>query len=77
MLAVVTETWFKDGGPLEERREEVEKKMGLSMLTRNRDPNDNGVAYGGVALLWRGARASFKEVHIKSNKYEVLVGPGR
>ena len=51
--------------------------MGLSMLTRNRDPNDNRVAYGGVALLWRGARASFKEVHIKSNKYEVLVGPGR
>ena len=76
VIAVVTETWFREGPLLQERREEAEKMMGLHMHTRSRPLAENGVSYGGVALLWRGGRANFVKVPIKNNAYEVLAAAG-
>ena len=50
---------------------------GYGMLCRNRIPNQNGVAYGGVALVWREGRIDFKQVRVKNeDKFEVLVAAG-
>lgn len=48
------------------------------MLCRNRNVHaKNGVAYGGVALVWREAVGSFRLVELKNPKpFEVLVGAG-
>lgn len=74
--AVVTETWLRDGQGLREVEERLEEKDGLRIITRNRNPLANGVAYGGVAILWKIAKSTFVEVPIKNNCYEVLVGAG-
>ena len=51
-LAIVTETWLKDGRELEDLVEKLDLGYGLGMLTRNhRTPASNGVTYGGVAVL--------------------------
>lgn len=55
-LAVVTETWFKEGQSLEELKEKLLEESGIGMICLNREPNSNGVAYGGVAVLWKTSR---------------------
>ena len=47
---------------------------GLGILTRNREPLASGVAYGGVALLWKEGQVNFGDVPIKNEaRYEVLI----
>ena len=73
-IAVVTETWLRDGRELEDRREIMREEMGLHMIARNRGVLSNGVAYGGVAVVWREGNLSFKEVVVKNPAhYEVVV----
>lgn len=73
-VAVVTESWFKDGTELEDLRDRLLSGSGIGMLCRNRNPNPNGVAYGGVTLLWQAAKIDFKQVTIKNQDgFELLV----
>ena len=52
-LAVVSETWLAAGSGLERQAEDLLLGEGLRMYTLNRQPLDNGVAYGGVAIVLR------------------------
>ena len=53
-IAVVTETWFRDGNELSQDLADLENGTGIASLTRNRDPNPStGVAHGGVAILYK------------------------
>ena len=62
-IAVVTETWFKDGRKLDDDLSDLELGAGLACVTLNRDPNPaTGVAHGGVAVLSRKAVGSFKKI---------------
>ena len=76
-IVVVTETWLRKDcdlcqGPLELRETED-----LNIMTRCREAAANGVAYGGVAIVWRERDCSFKEVNVSNvDGYEVLVGAG-
>ena len=75
-MAVITESWLRDS-EVEGLEQELLLGAGLGLLVRNRDPNDNGVSYGGVALLWRVSRGNFKRLDIKNTEgYEVLAAAG-
>ena len=52
-VAVVTETWFRDWD-MEGVVSDLSLGAGVGMIHKNRDPcSSNGVAYGGVAVLWK------------------------
>ena len=72
-IAIVTETWLRDGSDLEKMAEDLSLGEGIGILTKNRDPNPNGVCYGGVAVLWKESLCNFKSVTCRNvNNYEVL-----
>ena len=74
--AVLTETWLQDR-QVESLREDLTLGSGLNILTRNRRPAENGVAYGGVAVVWREELGSFRLLEFKNPEcYEVLVAVG-
>ena len=76
-IAIVTESWLKDGIDLENLREELREASGTGLLCKNRPTNDIGVAYGGVSILWREGNVSFKEIPLKNpGSYEVLAAAG-
>ena len=57
--------------------EELSAGSGLSLVTLNRNPNDNGVCYGGVRIVWREAFGRFKGLEFKNpEKFEVLAVAG-
>ena len=76
-IAVVMETWMRGGEGLEGRKEDLELGAGVGMICRNRRIADNGVAYGGVAVVWRTGSCSMKEVGIGHSDHEVLVVAGK
>ena len=74
-MAVITETWLRDGAVLENRREAMREELGLDMIGRNREPLTSGVSYGGVAIVWKIGRLDFKKVPLKNpSKFELVVG---
>ena len=76
-LAIVTETWMKKGQAMTELEDELLLGNGLGIMARNREALSNGVAYGGVALVWKEALGSFREVELPNPQgYEVLVAAG-
>ena len=71
-VAVLTETWFGEETAAE-LSEDLSGGSGLSSLTLNRGPNERGVCYGGVAVVWREAFGAFKRVSLKNpDSFEVL-----
>ena len=52
-LAIVTETWMRDGEDLEDVRVDLSEGHGLDMICRNRPVGDNRLAHGGVAVLYK------------------------
>ena len=72
-VAIVTETWLRDEAA-EELAQELSLGSGLNVLTKNRAPLENGVAYGGVAIICREDLGRIEEVKIKNpQNFEVLV----
>ena len=71
-IAVVTETWLRDGEGLDEDIRELSDAAGLNMLYRNRRPNERG-----VAVIWRQANVDLKELKLVPADLEILtcVGP--
>ena len=60
---------------MDARREAMREDLSLELLTRNRDPLNNGVSYGGVAILWRMGGLSFRQVKLDNPwQFEILVG---
>ena len=72
-IAVVTETWLKDGPELDHDLADLELAAGISTLTLNRPPNLAGVAHGGVAVLHRKSMGNFKKIPVPNpDNFEVL-----
>ena len=76
-VAIITESWLKDGDELDNIRQDLSLVYGMGMLNKNRMPQPNGVAYGGVALVWKESACSFKQVNLKNkDDFECLVCVG-
>ena len=76
-FSVVTETWLSDGVLLDRDKDDLEHGAGLGLLHRNRPPNSRGVSHGGVAIIYRKAKMSLKELDIKNlDAYEVVAAIG-
>ena len=77
-IAIVTETWLRDGQALQDDMQDLSLGAGLGMICRNRSPARNGVTYGGVAIIWREAVCGFREVKTVRNSegFEVLIAAG-
>ena len=74
--AILTETWLNEGA-VKELAEELSLGSGIGMLTKNRQRCENGVTYGGVAVLWKESLGSFKEIEVKNpGRFEVLAAAG-
>ena len=72
-LAVVTETWFAEGGRLERETEDLLLGHGLRLQALNRDPLLSGVSYGGVALITRAISCKSTIMAFPNpEKFEVL-----
>ena len=72
----MTESWLRDS-EVHDLEQELSLGAGLGLLALNRQPNMNGVCYGGVALIWRQSRGNFKRQEVKNvDGYEVLVAAG-
>ena len=51
-LAIVSETWFANGERLKLETENLLLGHGLNMRCLNREPSINGLAHGGVAIIY-------------------------
>ena len=73
-LAIVTETWLRDGPDLEDDIDDLLHGSGIGLITLNREANGQGVAHGGVAIAFRAAVVSSKKIELLPNpeNYEVL-----
>lgn len=72
-FAVVTETWFSEDSRLELEAENLLLGSGISMLTKNRELTDRGIAHGGVAILARDNVTKMKVFDFGNpEKFEVL-----
>ena len=77
VLAIVTETWLKDGDGLQDDLDDLREGAGLEMLCRNRPVGERGVAHGGVAIVYNRDAVTMREVKIDSSDgFEILVGLG-
>ena len=75
-FAVITETWLRDDDA-DEMERTLKLGSGLGFLYINRRPNDNGVSYGGVALVWKESRGTFKRFSVRNpDGFEVLAAAG-
>ena len=77
-VAIVTETWLKEGPSLEQFKSDLELGANLCTLTLCREPNAvTGVAHGGVAIVNRKGFGKFKMIDFPNpNNYEVLPAVG-
>ena len=73
-IAVITETWLKDGPHLDQDLLDLERGAGIGSLTLNRDPNPSTrVAHGGVAIFFQSSVFSFKTFRFDNpHKFEIL-----
>ena len=72
-IAVITETWLKDGDALSEDLKDLEMGAGISSLVLNRAPNSRGVSHGGVGIFYKNTLGSFKKISLANpEKFEIL-----
>ena len=73
-LAIVTETWMRDGEELENVRDDLSEGHGLDMICRNRPVGDSGLAHGGVAVLYKKDLLNLKQIEIGNTEGFEVVG---
>ena len=72
-LAIVTETWLGSSEDHEQDIDDVLQSTGIQLITRNRPPTNSGVCYGGVAIAYRAASLTLKEIGFANpDSYEVI-----
>ena len=76
-FAVVTETWISDGATQGEDKQDLLLGAGLSLICRNRPPDQRGVSYGGVGLFFKEDQCNFKELRLDNpGNFEILPAIG-
>ena len=73
-LAIVTETWMRDGEDLEDVRVDLSEGHGLDMICRNRPVGDNRLAHGGVAVLYKKNLLNLKQIDVGNTEGFEIVG---
>ena len=74
-IGMIPETWLADSPSLGTDIDELRALTGLNLIYRNRDPNSNGVAHGGVAIVFREEACSMKEIKLDNpDNYEIVAG---
>ena len=78
-IAIITETWLKDGPELDQLCSDLELGAGLCTLSLNRAANPTtGVAHGGVAIITRKCAGKFKPFDFPNpDNFEVLCAVGQ
>ena len=72
---MVTETWLSDGDSMEEDVSNFVLGTGIGMIYRNREANDRGISYGGVAIVFKSDAVDMRKMdHPNPSNYEVLAG---
>ena len=72
-LGIVTETWLADGASLDKDVQDLANGAGLDMVCLNRDPNERGVAHGGVAVVSSRSSCTLKRVEMPNpGRFEIL-----
>ena len=73
-IAIVTETWFREGPELDIDLHELEMGTNIKAITLNRPPNQRtGVSHGGGAFFYRKSIGGFKKIKIDNpDSFEVL-----
>ena len=72
-VGVVTETWLAYGDSLEDDIRDFANGAGIGMLYRNRVANGNGVAHGGVAIVYETGCCTAKKIDIPNPEdFEVM-----
>ena len=72
-IAVVTETWLADGPSLDADIGDLIRGAGLGMACLNRQPNDRGVAHGGVAVVHSTSACTLTKLDMPNpGNFEVL-----
>ena len=78
-IAMVTESWLKDGQTLDRDVVDLEFGSGLQIIYKNRPKkglNARRVG-GGVSIIYSKARCSLRERRIKGNNFELVAAVGR
>ena len=77
-MAIVTESWLRDGSKLDECSSDLEMGKNLKIIRKNRPTKRRGrTAGGGVAIVFDRDRMSLKERKIKKTTFEILCAEGR
>ena len=76
-IAIISETWLRDGEDLEDVKDDLREGAGIEMLCRNRGLNHRGQAHGGIAILFRKDAVNLKEIKVGFDEnFEVLCAIG-
>ena len=78
-VALVTESWLKDGKTLDRDIIDLEYGTDLKIVYKNR-PRKNATARavgGGVSIIYSKSRCSLRERKVRGNKFELVVASGR
>ena len=77
VMSVVSETWLRDGESLDRDMDDLREGAGMELICKNRRVNERGVAYGGVAIMYKKNAMSLREIKVDSAAdYEILLALG-
>ena len=78
-LALITESWLRDGITLDRDVVDLEYGTNLKIIYRNRPKARMGARRvgGGVSIVYNKDKCSLRERKIVGNKYELVVAIGR
>ena len=78
-IALITESWLKDGRTLDRDVVDLEHGTGLKILYKNRPKRGASARSvgGGVSIIFNQDRCNLRERKITGNKFELLAAAGR
>ena len=78
-VALVTESWLKDGEVLDRDVIDLEYGTGLKIIYRNRPKTARGLRKvgGGVSVIFKKASCNLRERRITGNNFELVLAVGR
>ena len=78
-IALITESWLKDGSVLDRDVIDLEYGTDLKILYKNRPkrPTSARSVGGGVSIIYKKNRCSFKERRLSRNNFEIVSATGK
>ena len=78
-VALITESWLKDGTVLDNDVIDLEQGTGLGIIYKNRSRRSTArrVVGGGVSIVFNKNTTSLRERKVRGNKFELVIATGR